>query len=314
MIWPEVAEKEIRAVPWFVRKKAREAVEQRVASQDRTLVTLEDVVAVREQAMERVLGARRRSRPESGGDSIDLAAFVGAAEADADRASVIEPEFSVRVCGAAGGCPMAVGDVIAARDAMLEELHARRVADVVRAKAHGPLLAHHRCKVSISGCPNSCSQPQIADFGMVAREVPAFDQSLCISCGACVDACDEAALHLDGGAGVSAGAAATEDLLVLDRDLCVGCGACVRVCPTGALVTGESGWRVMAGGRLGRHPRLARDLAMCTDLADARARLGRLVRLWEQEGLPDERIGAMLERVLAAGPTRLDEPAGGETP
>ena len=138
MIWPDVAEKEIRAVPWFVRKKAREAVEERVASQDRTLVTLEDVAAVREQAMERVLGARRRGRPQSsGGDPIDLAAFVGAAEVDADRASVVAPEFSVRVCGAAGGCPMAVGDVIAARDAMLEELHARDVAAVVRARRAG---------------------------------------------------------------------------------------------------------------------------------------------------------------------------------
>ena len=59
MIWPEAAEKQLRAVPWFVRKKAREAVEERVASHDRTVVTLEDVAAVREQAMARVLGARR---------------------------------------------------------------------------------------------------------------------------------------------------------------------------------------------------------------------------------------------------------------
>ena len=302
-----------------------------MASQDRTVVTLEDVAAVRDQAMARVLGARRpggratdvatlppraaqaaetSTPPPAGGDCFDLAAFVTTAERDADQASVVSPEFTVRVCGAAGGCPMAVGDVVAAREAMLEELRVRDAATVVRAKARGPLLAHHRLKVSISGCPNSCSQPQIADFGLVAREVPVADHSLCTRCGACVDACDEAAVSLDSRTGSHAEGSAGESGPVLDRGRCVGCGACVRVCPTGALTTGESGWRVMAGGRLGRHPRLARDLASCVDLDGARARLGHVVDLWGREGLPNERVGVLLERVLPADATWLDPESG----
>ena len=38
------------------------------------------------------------------------------------------------------------------------------------------------------------------------------------------------------------------------------CGKCVDVCPTGTLSGERCGYRVLLGGKLGRHPRLAEAL------------------------------------------------------
>ena len=38
------------------------------------------------------------------------------------------------------------------------------------------------------------------------------------------------------------------------------CGQCIAACPSGALDRGATGYRVQLGGKLGRHPRLAREL------------------------------------------------------
>lgn len=43
----------------------------------------------------------------------------------------------------------------------------------------------------------------------------------------------------------------------IDSQRCLACGRCMAVCPTGTLVVGEAGYRVLVGGKLGRHPQLA---------------------------------------------------------
>jgi dissimilatory sulfite reductase (desulfoviridin) alpha/beta subunit len=69
-------------------------------------------------------------------------------------------------------------------------------------------------------------------------------------CEACVEACKEDAIFLD----------PEKDGPVVDRDLCLKCGKCMPVCPTGSLIEGQRGYRVQLGGKLGRHPQLAREL------------------------------------------------------
>ncbi|MEA4978046.1 MAG: 4Fe-4S binding protein [Methanomassiliicoccaceae archaeon] len=44
----------------------------------------------------------------------------------------------------------------------------------------------------------------------------------CVACGACVDACPEAAITVD-------------DIAMIDADKCVECGACVDECPSSAI-------------------------------------------------------------------------------
>ena len=46
----------------------------------------------------------------------------------------------------------------------------------------------------------------------------------------------------------------------IDTARCLGCAKCIQICPTGTLTNGEKGYRVQIGGKLGHHPKLAREL------------------------------------------------------
>lgn len=212
---------------------------------------------------------------------------TGVAQGDASEAAAAGPiPYVVRVCRAAEGCPRAVVDVAAAAAVLTATLDGVDVAGVVRRKAGaGRMLEHHRFKATLSGCPNACSQPQIADVGLVGQERPLLDRAACIECDLCVEACAEAVFSLADGH------------LSMDESRCVGCGACMRVCPTVALTSAATGWRVLVGGRLGRHPRLGAEVMSCADLGDAPAVATRVIALWELEGRRDERVGVLLDRL-----------------
>jgi len=114
----------------------------------------------------------------------------------------------------------------------------------------GPdLKFHHDFRVTIANCPNACSQPQIKDIGIIAACRVQVGDILCSGCGACVQICREDAISQEG-----------ESQPELDMDRCVACGQCLAVCPTGTLIEAERGHRVQLGGKLGRHPQLAREL------------------------------------------------------
>lgn len=61
--------------------------------------------------------------------------------------------------------------------------------------------------------------PMLASSGYVAET----EESLCVACGACVEACPFGALRLESGR------------LVIDEKACMGCGVCVSRCTQGAL-------------------------------------------------------------------------------
>ncbi|NMC50307.1 MAG: 4Fe-4S binding protein, partial [Desulfovibrio sp.] len=127
-------------------------------------------------------------------------------------------------------------------------------------------VRHHQAlKIVLAGCPNACSGPQVADFGLIRACRPAREPDHCTGCGACVAACPEQAVSL------------SPHGPVLDRTTCLGCGLCARACPHDALTPGPLGWRVLAGGRLGRHPALAVELPGLFSDAEAAACLANLV-------------------------------------
>lgn len=47
---------------------------------------------------------------------------------------------------------------------------------------------------------------------------------------------------------------------VVDAVRCFSCGRCVWACPTGTLTEKRRGFKVLLGGKLGRHPRLASEI------------------------------------------------------
>ncbi|MFQ5800740.1 MAG: 4Fe-4S binding protein [Candidatus Hydrothermarchaeales archaeon] len=104
-------------------------------------------------------------------------------------------------------------------------------------------------KMSLAGCPNSCSNPYINDFGVVGAEIPKLIEEKCIQCGACARYCRGNCIELG-----------KDGLPNIDFDKCIKCGWCIKNCPSGALESDKKGFSVIVGGKSGRVPVLAKKI------------------------------------------------------
>ena len=158
--------------------------------------------------------------------------------------------YQVETCFGQNGCAnrCVSGDSLVGQ--IEQVLKQQDLLGFLRQHVKGDLKFHHEMRVSVAECPNACSQPQIKDIAIIAAVYPRVGENTCSLCIACVSECKEKAICLEEGFEKPA----------IDLGICVGCGACVRICPTKTLQGGLSGYRVQLGGRLGRHPRLAREL------------------------------------------------------
>jgi pyruvate formate lyase activating enzyme len=82
-----------------------------------------------------------------------------------------------------------------------------------------------RTSVFLKGCPLNCIWCHSPE-GISSDIVIWHDQSLCIACGECVNACPEKALEL---------ANEPQPHVRINRKSCIRNGDCVKICPTGAL-------------------------------------------------------------------------------
>lgn len=82
-----------------------------------------------------------------------------------------------------------------------------------------------RTSVFLKGCPLNCIWCHSPE-GINSDIAIWHDNSLCIACGQCVQACPNSALKLSKG---------SESIINIDRELCALSGDCVNVCPTGAI-------------------------------------------------------------------------------
>lgn len=305
MEWERDAAKAIERAPFFVRKLARRRVEQLVAAEGRSVITLDDVrraksshlaaAAAPPEARPAPVASGDQPRPGDGPGPDDgpreeesglSEAQIRRIEQLADTLAAHETRFySVKGCGGAVGCPLTLVDGKAATDALTSALEASGLAEVQAKRLRGPVLSHHKLKIAVAGCPNSCSEPQIKDFALVARAFPARSSAECVECGACVAACREQAVDVGRGYPVFA------------SSRCVGCGGCAEACPSGAIVVAKRGYDVLVGGRLGRHPRLALKVAEGATLEEGLAILDRCLKLMKTEALSGERLGQLLDRI-----------------
>jgi len=218
MQWTPEAEDAIKKVPFFVRKKVRARVEKEARLAARETVTLAVVQAARKKFL--------------------------------DNMSSEIKGYQVDACFGAGGCP---NRAIASEGllAKLEQLLQREdLLGFLKASVPGDLKYHHEFRVTISDCPNACSQPQIKDIGIIGACDPVLTAEACTLCGNCVAVCRDRAVSLN----------ETTQKPIIDRQRCLQCGRCAAECPTGTLVDGQKGYRILLGGKLGRHPRLAEPL------------------------------------------------------
>jgi dissimilatory sulfite reductase (desulfoviridin) alpha/beta subunit len=218
MKWSSQAEEAVSKVPFFVRRRVRKRVEEEARRVGSDEVTLEHVRSCQQRFL---------------------------ANMDQEVKG-----YQVETCFGPSGCPnRAVVDDELVKD--IEQLvAAKNLRAFLKDRIQGPLKMHHEFRVSVSDCPNACSRPQIADFGLVGAVRPELSDEPCSQCRACIDICREDAVTL----------AEDEERPALNLDKCVSCGQCVSVCPTGALKKGQEGYRVLLGGKLGRHPQLATEL------------------------------------------------------
>jgi len=136
----------------------------------------------------------------------------------------------------------------------------------------------------LADCPNACSQPQIKDIGIIGACAPVVSGEPCTMCEACVDACKENAIRLD----------TKKEFPVIENDLCLKCGKCMAACPTGTLAQGKKGFRVQLGGKLGRHPQLARELAGIYDENTVMEIIKDCLRFYKASSKHGERFGQIL--------------------
>jgi dissimilatory sulfite reductase (desulfoviridin) alpha/beta subunit len=148
------------------------------------------------------------------------------------------------------------------------------------------LKLHHQFRVTLADCPNSCSQPQIKDIGIIGETEVTCDPEACTGCGECVAVCEESAVALE-----------DDRLVKIDYGSCVRCGACALVCPTGALKAGRGGYRVLVGGKLGRHPQLARELSRSLDADQVLVLVSRIVDVYKAHARKGERLGAVVNKL-----------------
>jgi dissimilatory sulfite reductase (desulfoviridin) alpha/beta subunit len=99
-----------------------------------------------------------------------------------------------------------------------------------------------------------------------------------------VETCREAAIEID----------PDQPAPVVDMRRCLGCGACIPVCPTGTLAADATGYRIQLGGKLGRHPQLARELPGIYDEAGILEIIAACIDLYKARSQRGERLGQLL--------------------
>ncbi|NOX33579.1 MAG: 4Fe-4S dicluster domain-containing protein [Deltaproteobacteria bacterium] len=221
MKWSEDADRALKKVPFFVRKKVKKKVEDFVKQKKKNLVELSDVNELKKKFLSK-----------------------GGME------KVIKG-YEIATCFGGDGCPnLANPGTMLAKD--IEKIFEKEnILLFLKENVKEDLKFHHEFRVALSDCPNACSRPQIVDIGIIGAVLPGIFDEACTLCSTCVDACNENAVTLD----------EDKERPVIDHGLCLMCARCIRACPTGTIREKEKGFRVMLGGRLGRHPRLAMEVS-----------------------------------------------------
>ncbi len=154
----------------------------------------------------------------------------------------------VSACFGGEGCPNSVVSSKALLSDIQDLMEKADIRSFLKTNVQGDLKFHHEFRVSLSDCPNACSRPQIVDIGIIGASRPRITEEPCSLCNACVDICPDLAITLD------------DTGPVIDETACLSCGKCMKLCPTTTLEQGTTGFRVLLGGRLGRHPRLGMEV------------------------------------------------------
>ena len=195
--------------------------------------------------------ARVEKEAKSAGKKVVSLADVKATQARylSGMASEIKG-YQIDTCFGASGCP----NRAVVCDQLLQKIESlvkgKDLLGFLNKRVEGDLKFHHEFRITLADCPNACSQPQIKDIGIIGACAPQLTEEPCTLCEACVEACKENAITL----------ITEKECPQIEFTRCLYCGKCMKVCPTGTISQGAKGYRVQLGGKLGRHPQLAKEL------------------------------------------------------
>lgn len=192
--------------------------------------------------------------------------------------------YQLDTCFGASGCPNRIQPSEGLSDKIEKILQEADLLSLLKSRGVTDLKFHHEFRVTLAECPNACSQPQIKDIGIIAATFPEISREACSGCGACAGTCREMAITIND---------APHPIIQAQR--CVACGQCIPVCPTGTLIDGARGYRVQLGGKLGRHPQLARELPGIYDEATVLDIVTQIIRVYKQQSKGGERFGELLQ-------------------
>jgi len=192
--------------------------------------------------------------------------------------------FQVETCFGPGGCPNRAVNSDGLPKKLEQKLFKRDLKSFLKKRVNAPLKMHHEFRVSISDCPNACSRPQIFDVGLIGACSPGVSDETCNLCGACEEVCRENAISFQ------------DSIPIVDHSRCLSCGRCVEVCPTGTLQEVASGYRILIGGKLGRHPRLGTELPGIYKSKNLLQLIDDCLDHYQRHCLKGERFGEILER------------------
>ena len=229
--------------------------------------------------------ARVEKEAKNAGKKVVSAADVKATQARylTGMASEIKG-YQIDTCFGPSGCRnrAAVSDQLLKKiETLVKE---KDLLGFLKKRVDGDLKFHHEFRITLADCPNACSQPQIKDIGIIAACLPQLTDEPCTFCEACVEACRENAITL----------IADNECPQIDFTRCLYCGACMKVCPTGTISKGAIGYRVQLGGKLGRHPQLAKELPEIYDEDQVLQIVDDCLNFYTQNSKHGERFGQIL--------------------
>ncbi len=193
----------------------------------------------------------------------------------------------VRVPTACGGCeynPNGLTDT-------------QRLAEMVDEKFFGT-PTYHKFKISFSGCPIDCARTREMDLGFQGVVEPEWDEETCTGCTICAEACKEDAIQSDPDTGKP----------IYDPKKCIYCGDCIRACPTESWKAKRYGHLVRIGGKHGRHPREADEVANFIPDEKVGEVIEKTLEWYKTNGKRGERLGKTIERVGIESYLKFMEP------
>lgn len=182
----------------------------------------------------------------------------------------------VRVPTACGGCEYNPNGLV----------DTQAMAKMVDEKFFGTPTPH-KFKTSFSGCPIDCARTKEMDLGFQGVVDPVWEEESCTGCTICSEACKEDAIVSDPDTGKP----------IYDPLKCLWCGDCIRACPTESWKARKYGHIARIGGKHGRHPVEAQEVARFIPDELVPEVINKTVEWYNANGKRGERIANTLKRV-----------------